>query len=395
MKSQGAEQGNAPAVLAMLDAATKRGTYTAADVYPYLAGQTDVTLVMPGWALAGTRQEMLQRFKDPVQRAKIVEETERSMALRIGGPKGVYLIDSGRELTDVIKEMGVRPGEAVVRLLEKGEDNGAILRFGLEEDLIAFLKYPNSAMACGCGAIASDRVHPRFWGSFPRTLGHYVRELGVMSWEDAIRKASALPATIIGMSDRGYLAPGMNADVTVFDPKTIQEHSTYEEPAILSEGIRDVFVNGRLALRDGKATGEQGGRVVLRTPHMPSRPMTPADQPRSASAAGIVGNGGSSLEVDFAVSQQPNQRFTSGYVRLVDRASGTVWTEDRLGTIQTAKGWASLTAVLRDGAGNLRPATITVDYGAAPAAKPTLVVSLDGGPELTGSPKGRVRIASR
>jgi N-acyl-D-aspartate/D-glutamate deacylase len=396
MKTQGAEQGNARAVLDMLDKATARGTYTATDLYPYLAGQSGLSLNIPGWAIAGGREAMLKRFADPPTRARIVEEAERAMKQRFGGPEGVYLINSGRELTDVIREMNVRPGEAVVRLLEK-EEHRAILRFGKEEDLLAFLKYRNSAMACDCGASTAARGHPRGWGSFPRVLGRYVREQGVMTWPDAIRKMTALPATIIGMNDRGYLAPGMSADVTVFDPKTVQDHATYQQPTKPSEGIRDVFVNGRPALRDGKATGAQGGEVVLRSRHMPSRPMTPADRRRSASAAGTVSAGAASFDVSLSVRQQPKQRFASGRLRVVDRTSGTVWTSARLGTLQTARGWASLTAVLWDKEGNLRPATITLDSAdplTAPA-RPALALSLDGAPELTGPTTGPLRIATR
>ena len=106
------------------------------------------------------------------------------------------------------------------------------------------------------------RQHPRAFGTFPRVLGRYVREQHVLTWEDAIRKMTALPANTIGMVDRGFVAPGMAADVTVFDPATVIDRATYEDPGQLSEGIRLVLVNGRVALRDGKVTGEQGGRVL-------------------------------------------------------------------------------------------------------------------------------------
>jgi N-acyl-D-amino-acid deacylase len=385
MKTQGAEQGNARAVLQMLDRATANGAYAAADVYPYLAGLSGLSLNVPGWAIAGGREAMLRRFADPETRAKIVVEVERAMHQRWNGPEGVYLFETDQELTDIIKEMHVRPGEAVVRLLEKREYR-AILRYGKEEDVVAFLQYPASAMACDCGASLSDKGHPRSWGSFPRVLGHYVRETGALSWQDAIRKMTALPASIIGMTDRGYLAPGMRADVTVFDPATVIDHSTYKEPTKPSEGIRDVFVNGRLALRDGKATGAQGGAVVLRTRHMPTRPMTAAAAQRRMSGVGSVSSRAQGFDVQVAASQRPTQRFATGSIRIVDRTSGTVWTADRLGTIQTASGWSSITAVLHDRLRNLRFATITFDAADATAAPavPTLALSLDGAPEMTG-----------
>jgi N-acyl-D-amino-acid deacylase len=391
MKTQGAEQGNAPAVLAMLDRATANGTYAAADVYPYLAGLSGLSLNVPGWAIAGGREAMLRRFADPETRAKIVEEVERAMHQRWNGPEGVYLFETDQELTDIVKAMNVRPGEAVVRLLEEKERR-VILRYGKEEDVIAFLKYPASAMACDCGASLSDKGHPRSWGSFPRVLGRYVRETGALTWQDAIRKMTALPAATIGMNDRGYLAPGMSADVTVFDPKTVIDHATYKEPTKPSEGIRDVFVNGRLALRDGKSTGAKGGSVVLRTRHMPTRPMTSATAVRRMAGSGTVTDGTLRFAIRVAAVQRPAQRFATGTVQLVDRASGTIWTAERLGTIQTAKGWSSMTVVLRDKARNLRFATITFDAADATATPvaPVVALSLDGAPEITGPWSGGV-----
>ena len=396
MKTQGAEQGNAKAVIEMMDNATKRGTYTAADVYPYLAGLSGLALNVPGWAIAGGREAMLKRFADPDTRTRIIEETERAMKMRWNGPEGIYLFNLGREFADIVKEMNVRPGEAALRLLEQ-QEHSAILRFGKEEDVIAFLQYRNSAMACDCGASLGQKGHPRGWGSFPRVLGHYVRETKALTMEDAIRKMTALPAAIIGMSNRGYLAPGMAADVAVFDPRTIQDHSTYQEPTKPSEGMRYVLVNGRIALRDGAPTGEKGGEVVLRTRHMPSRPMTAPTQRRAVTAAGTVAGNGATYAVRVAVRQQAGQRAAAGDLTLTDPASGAVWRAERLGTVQTGKGWSSVTAVLRDRSGTRRAATVTVDESdtSAGPAQPTLVVSLDGQAELTGSPSGKTTLAAR
>lgn len=393
MKSQGAEQGNAPAVIKLMDEATARGTYTATDLYPYLAGQSGLAaLLIPGWALDGGREAMLKRFADPATRARIIVEAEKAMVLRFGGPKGVYVLDTGQELTDAMAKMQVGPGEAVIRLLE-GAPLGAILRFGAEEDLVAFLKYRNSAMACDCGATTEQKVHPRQWGSFPRVLGRYVRDEGVLTMEDAVRKMTALPATIVGMTERGYLAPGMTADIALFDPRTIKDYATYEQPTKPSEGVRHVFVNGQLALRDGQPTGVQNGEVLLRAKHMPSRPMTLATA-RSVSGSGTVSNGSSSFDVSLAVTQQARDRYARGRLQLVDRASSTVWAADRLGVIQTAPDWASLTATVRNSAGELKAVTVTVDR-AGGGSDGSLIVTLDGQADLTGSLGADVKIASR
>lgn len=393
MKSQGAEQGNAPAVIKLMDEASARGTYTATDLYPYLAGQSGLAaLLIPGWALDGGREAMLKRFSDPATRARIIAEAEKAMVLRFGGPKGVYVLDTGQELTDAMAKMQVGPGEAVVRLLEEAP-YGAILRFGAEQDLVAFLKYRNSAMACDCGATTEQKVHPRQWGSFPRVLGRYVRDEGVLTLEDAVRKMTALPATIVGMTERGYLAPGMTADIALFDPKTIRDHATYEEPTKPSEGIRHVFVNGQLALRDGQPTGVQNGQLLLRSKHMPSRPMT-IGSARSLSGSGTVTNGSSTFEVSVAVSQQARDRYASGRLQLVDRSTATIWKADRLGVIQTAPGWASLTGTVRNGAGAVKAVTVTIDRAGADSAG-SLIVTLNGEAELSGSLAGGSRIASR
>src|SRR5439155_25245808 len=222
----------------------------AADAYPYLAGQTGLgALMIPAWAQDGGRDAMLKRFQDAALRARIVKEVEDAMNVRFGGVDGVYLPATKRQLADIVRESGVSPGEAVVRILEQGNES-AILKFGSEADLVKILQHPTTSMACDCGATLNTRQHPRAWGSFPRVLGRYVREQRALTWEDAVRKMTALPANTIGMVDRGFLAPGMAADVTVFDPATVMDHATYEDAGQLSEGIRLVLVNGRMALRD-------------------------------------------------------------------------------------------------------------------------------------------------
>lgn len=391
MKSQGAEQGNAPAVITMMDRASARGVFTAADVYPYLAGHASLSLMVPGWAQDGGREALLKRLADPAARVRIVAEVETAMTQRFGGPKGVRLLATGEELTAAMTRLGADAGETAMRLLER-ENYATILSFGREDDLVAFLKHRNTAMACDCGATTATKIHPRNFGSFPRVLGRYVRDTRALTMTDAVRKMTALPAAIVGMPDRGYLLPGMRADVTLFDPRTIRDNATYKQPTLPSQGVRHVFVGGRHTLRDGVATGAKGGAIVRRTRHMPSRPMTAANRRRSLAGSGSLGG---AYNLSFAATQSPGARSARGTLRLTDRATGVVWTADRLGTIQTAPGWASLTATLRDRQGTLRAATLTVDGAAGGGAGSVLVLSLDGQAELTGTPSGPVRIAER
>jgi N-acyl-D-amino-acid deacylase len=386
MKAQGSEQGTAGTLLGMMQQATARGDYTAADAYPYLAGQTGLgALLIPAWAQDGGRDQMLQRFADPSQRARIVSETEQAMNARFGGAAGVFLPQTRLELTDIMREMQVSAGEAVVRLLEKG-NVGAILRFGSEPDLVKILQHPTTSIACDCGASTDTRQHPRAFGTFPRVLGRYVRDQHVLTWEDAVRKMTALPANTIGMVDRGFLAPGMAADVTVFDPATVIDHATYEDAGQLSEGIRLVLVNGRIALRDGQVTREQGGRVLARDAHMPSRAM-------SATASRLRLRGEVRLKPDPTyritadISQDAKAIRAKGSIRITSAASGEMLEATDLGVLQTTKDWASVTAMVRARPSGEAHAAILIVEHADPFVdgRPrTITIDVDGRPRITG-----------
>jgi N-acyl-D-aspartate/D-glutamate deacylase len=382
MKAQGVEQGTAGALLGLIRETMKRGRYAAADAYPYLAGQSGLgALIIPGWAQEGGREAMLKRFSDPAARARIVQEAEGAMKARFGGPQGVYLPRLQRELTDVMTEMSVSGGEAILRILEAGPDPGAILRFGLEDDVVKILRDPVTSMACDCGASTATRVHPRFYGSFPRVLGRYVREQKIMAWEEAIRKMSGLPAATIGMVDRGFLAVGMAADITVFDPETVIDHATFEEPARFSEGIRSVLVNGVVALRDGRATGERGGRTLVRAAHMPSRPLDLARARRVSLKTTVSG---ARLALD--VSQNADARLARGTFELDDAGTGTRLRATDFGVLQTAPGWASVSGRAGD-----RSFTLIVDR-ADPRGEngvAAIVVTVEGEPVWTGAAPAR------
>jgi N-acyl-D-aspartate/D-glutamate deacylase len=357
MKVQGIEQGTAASVLATMRKTTQGGAYTAADAYPYLAGQSGLgALIIPGWAQEGGRPAMLKRFADPAVRARIITEAEQAMTARFGGPQGVYLPRTQQELIDVMKQMNAGAGETIVRILETTGDPGAILRFGSEADLVKILQEPVTSMACDCGASTATRVHPRFYGSFPRLLGRYVREQKIMTWEEAIRKSSALPAATIGMVDRGFLAPGMAADIAVFDPATIIDHATYDNPSAPPEGITHVLVNGQFAVRDGAATGVRAGKALTRTTHMPSRPMTTGA--RRMSARGQLGE--YALTID--VAQSGTGRSATGTLVLESKTPAATLRATQLGVIQSMKGWSSITAVAQD-----RAITVIVEDGQASA----------------------------
>ena len=371
MKAQGREQGTAAALLASMAQATKRGHYTAADAYPYLAGQSGLgSLIIPGWAQEGGRDAMLKRFADPAARARIIKESEDAMTARFGGPQGVYLPRTQQELTAVMKEMNAGAGETVVRILEQSGDPGAILRFGSEDDLVTILGDPATAMSCDCGASIATRMHPRFYGSFPRLLGRYVRDQKIMTLEQAIKKSSWLPASTIGMSDRGLVALGMAADLAIFDAETILDHATYENPALPSEGMKHVLVNGRVALEDGVATKAWGGRALLRSANMPSRPAI--DRARSLKVKGLLD--GKPVNID--VTQRAGAREATGTLSIEGVATVT-----RFGTLQVAEGWASVGFV---NAGHASVATVDLE-DPSERRKAVVVIAADGQPAFRGT----------
>ena len=267
MKVQGWEQGKAGEILeAMRVAETTNSEGAVADVYPYLAGATGLSaLIIPGWAQAGGRAAMLERFQDPELRAQIIAEAEQAMELRWGGASGVFVMSNQQELTDIMADFGTdSAGEAVIRVLQEA-DSGVILRFGSEEDLIEIMQHPTVSIACDCDAVPEGaRVHPRYWGTFPKVLGEYVREKQALSLEQAIYKMTWLPAKTIGITDRGLLKPGMAADITVFDPQTVIDHATYENPTARPDGINYVIVNGEFALSEGVVSGANSGEVLAR-----------------------------------------------------------------------------------------------------------------------------------
>jgi hypothetical protein len=267
------------------------------------------------------------------------------MQARFGGPQGVYVTTISRELS--------------------------------------------TSVACDCGATPAQATHPRYYGSFPRVLGRYVREAKALTWEDAIRKMTALPAATIGMTDRGLLAVGMAADVTVFDPATVIDRATFEQPTLPSEGIRHVLVNGRLALRDGDATGERAGRALKRSTNMPSRPMSSGK--RRVTAAASVG----SAQVTLDVRQEPSARSARGSFRVKDGAGSFEASE--FGVLQATADWASFTARARfSPSGEERAVTVVLDQ-ADPAAPgtPRLVVEAGGQMLLNGSMQGRFNVTSK
>ena len=348
MKLQGRDQGRADEALAMMRAATARGVYTAADVYPYLAGQSGLAaLFVPGWALEGGRDSLVRRLRDSTLRARIIRETDEGVTARVGGGANIRVFGQRpRTIAEAMAETGASSaGDAIARILEV-ESPGMIATFGVEPDLVKLIQYPDAAIACDCGA-SNNASHPRYFGSFPRVLGHYTRESRALPLAEAVRKMTGLPATIIGMVDRGFVAVGMAADLTAFDPAAVIDRATFERPMEPAQGIRVVLVNGRVALRDGEPTGATGGRGLRRARAMRSRPMSVDASPALALDAA---DGAGRLEVDLA------RRILSV------TGAGERLEAVELGLLQRGERWASITGIVREsGRGERVPFVLVVE----------------------------------
>lgn len=283
LKRAGRENwGDMPRVLDRLDSARAAGIDVTADVYPYQAAATDLAASIPQWAHEGGTDSLIARLRDPSVRQRIRGELRdgaggaESFYRGAGGAGGVLvagvLTDSlkyleGKTLASIAATWGMDPLEALFDLVVKDRANTGAIYFSMNEmDVRAAIVYPWTSFCTDFGAVApdgvlsEDAVHPRVYGSFPRILGRYVREHGLLRLEDAIRKMTSLPAQRVGLLDRGLLRPGMAADIVVFDPATIIDIATFEDPHQLSRGVHFVLVNGETVLENGVMTDARPGR---------------------------------------------------------------------------------------------------------------------------------------
>ena len=240
--------GKAKEVVAIVEAARARGVDVTADAYPYLAWQSTPRVLVPN-----------KRYDDPASVKRGLDD--------IGGAKNVQITRwaaypqyVGKRLDEMARAEGLSDIEAYVRFA-RDDDAGMIGHAMIEDDLRVFYQQP-WVMVASDGGIANN--HPRGAGTFPRVLGRYVREAGWLTLPEAIRKMTSMPAARMGLKDRGGLAPGMKADLVLFDPASVIDHSTFERPRALASGIARVWVNGGLVWTGSEPGGERPGRVLTR-----------------------------------------------------------------------------------------------------------------------------------
>lgn len=256
--------GQSDTVIAIMAAARREGVDITGSQYPYAASGTGVgASLLPRWAEAGGRDSLLTRIAAPATRRRLEAEMTENMRRR--GGASTLLITGGRDstvrgkrLSEVAAMWSTTPIDAALRIIQNGDASVASFNMS-ERDIVAFMR-PDFISTDSDGSAG----HPRLYGTFPRLLREYVREKGVLTLEQAIERSSSRSARMLGLRERGAIAPGMFADVAVFDPATITDRSTYEQPTLLAEGMRYVLVNGVLAVENGRYTGALAGRVLRR-----------------------------------------------------------------------------------------------------------------------------------
>jgi len=257
-----------------------------ANVYPYRAGQNDLASIIPPWAHEGGAQALIRRLRDAALRPRLENEINHGIPgtnwydhyTATGGWEGMLLVSlsnpqykrfEGKRMSEVIQEMGKSGIDVLFDLLINNHGSVPTVYFHhSEEDMRYALKQPwvsigsDGTAVTTEGPLAGGNPHPRYFGTFPRVLGRYVREEHVLTLEDAIRKMTSANAAKIHQYDRGLLRAGMAADVTIFNADTIIDKATYEKPHQYASGVEYVMVNGKMVLDKGRHTGARPGMIL-------------------------------------------------------------------------------------------------------------------------------------
>ncbi|HIC87934.1 MAG TPA: D-aminoacylase [Anaerolineae bacterium] len=263
----------------IMESARAHGVEITFDAYPYTAAGCPFSEAMPGWVQSGGTEAMLNRLADLAVRGKVLSEANVSwfsgipvpwdkVVIAWGGPYGdpAWL---GKTVQELAEGAGITPEEMMLEVLVQSQDVGLmIVHNRLEEDVEQFVSHPYGMIGSDGIAVAPDGpwgkslVHPRFYGTFPRVLAHFVRERKAIPLEEAIRKMTSLPADRLGLRDRGRLEEGFAADLVIFDPATVQDRATFENPHQYPTSISHVMVNGQWVVRDGEQTEARPGQIL-------------------------------------------------------------------------------------------------------------------------------------
>ena len=263
--------------LKLVDNAIKDGVQVSIDQYPYTASQTSIRALIPQWAQAGGRTELLQRIDDPRTRKLIVDGIiERILFDRGGGhPKNIFISKSswntsleGKNLAELCIERDLEPSPynaaMVVFEIIKGGGASAVYHAINSDDVDLIMQHPMTSIASDgpMTVFGIGSPHPRTYGTFARVLGSYVRDRNILSLEEAVRKMTSLPAQILSIDNRGLIQEGYYADITIFDALSVTDKATFEDPHQYAEGIYSVLVNGVIVVENGAHNGSKPGRVL-------------------------------------------------------------------------------------------------------------------------------------
>ncbi len=270
-------------VIDKIEAARAEGLHISADMYTYTAGATGLDAMMPPWVQEGGYEAWAERLKDPIIRERLIVEIAtpqdwENLYLAAGGPDKLLLIGfknealkplTGKSLAEVAAMRGKGPIETALDLvIEDGSRVGTAYFIMSEDNIRKKISQPWMSFGSDAGALAPQPpftlsgAHPRAYGNFARVYAKYVREDGVLSLSEAVRKMTSLPAENLKLRNRGHLKEGYFADIVIFDPETIQDHSTFDDPHQYSTGVNDVIINGIQVLKDGAHTGAKPGRAL-------------------------------------------------------------------------------------------------------------------------------------
>jgi N-acyl-D-amino-acid deacylase len=266
--------GKVPRALEKIDAARRDGLDVACDIYPYIAGSANLSQLLPNWAQAGGAPGIVERLGRETDVARVLRDWETELffgwdEIEVASEEPGLEETLGLTVDAVGRLWGIDGGRAAMELIRRSDDRVAMVAYGRsEDDLRAVLRHEATSIGSDGLAMVPDgpsgagRPHPRNYGCYPRFLGRYVRDESLVPLETAIAMCTSRPADRAGLTDYGRIAEGAAADLVVFDPATILDTATFQEPAKVPIGVRDVIVAGVAVLRDGSETGARTGTVL-------------------------------------------------------------------------------------------------------------------------------------